>query len=428
MTKGLDRHKAPKINAIESVDITMPVRYELSNGTEVFVFNNDNQNLLKIEFVFDGAGTSYSPKPLVASSANAMITESTTNYSSADLADKIDYFGASFETKISRDTASVSLYTLNKYLKDTLPLLQDVIMNADYRREELEVYLSRKRQEFMVNSQKVDFIARQNFTKILFGENHPYGVFSVLEDYDNINSEDLLNYHKRTYEDGKHKIFIAGKFGKEELELLESLFARMRVVENQKLELDWEIKPSLDKYTFIAKEGSVQNAIRMGFVGVRRNHEDYNGLRILTTFLGGYFGSRLMSNIREDKGYTYGIGAAHSSFRKEAVFFISTEVKTEVVEDTISEIRKEIERLKNEQISKEELYTVANYLQGSFQRQFDGSFALMAKFVNVNMNSIDYSYYYNYIEEVKNIDAIKLQALAQKYFDKDNFYILNVGN
>ncbi|MCK5846553.1 MAG: insulinase family protein [Bacteroidales bacterium] len=428
MTIELDRHIAPKTNSIKSVEIPMPKRYELSNGTEVFVFNNENQNIVKVEVVFDKGGTVYSPKPLVASITNAMITESTSNFTSAELAGKIDYYGASFETKATRDYSSVSLYSLNKHLSKTLPLLQEVIKFADYKKEELDVHISRKKQEFMVNSQKVDFVARQHFTQLLFGENHPYGKFSVIEDFDLVSSEDLIAFHKQVYAQGKHKIYIAGNFGDAEFILLDDLFSSMKNMDSQFKAIDWSINQKEEKYTFIAKEGAVQNAIRMGFVGLKRDHEDYNGLRILTIFLGGYFGSRLMSNIREDKGYTYGIGAAHSPFKEESVFFIATEVKSEVAQDTIFEINKEIERLKDEQISTEELITVVNYLQGSFQRQFDGSFALLEKFKNIEINNIDYNYYYDYINAVKTIDVAELQKLARKYFEKDKFYILNVGN
>ena len=428
MTIEINRNKAPEVKSIQSVDIALPKAYKLSNGTEVFVFDNPNQELLKIEFVFENGGTAYSPKPMVASITNAMLSESTTNYSSAELADKVDYFGASFETNVTRDSASVSLYSLNKFLDKTLPLLKDVISNANYEQNEIDIHISRRKQEFMVNSEKVDFIARQNFTQLLFGKNHPYGKYSTIEDFDNVDRDDLLSYHSSVYKHGKHKVFIAGKFSSSDFELLDSLFGKMEFAKEKSLELNWEKHPAEDKYTFMPKEGAVQNAIRMGFVGLNNDAEDYNGLRILTTFLGGYFGSRLMSNIREDKGYTYGIGAAHSSFKSESVFFIATEVKSEVADDTVSEIKKELLRLQKELISEEELITVKNYLQGSFQRQFDGSFAMMGRFIYINMNNLDYSFYYNYIEEVKSIDANKLQKLALKYFNEEDFYILNVGN
>ncbi len=428
MTEELKRDIAPEINSIESVNIPSPKTYVLSNGTEVFVFEDEEQELLKIDFVFEDAGTAYSPKPLVAGIANAMITESTTNFTSAELADKIDYYGASFEAKSMRDYSSVSLYTLHKFLGNTLPLLQDVILNANYNQSDLDIHIARRKQDFLVNISKVDFIARQNFTKLLFGKNHPYGKSSVVEDFDAIKQEELLHFHNERYKNAKHKIFIAGRFGENEITILESLFGGMEAKPPLTQEINWEINTASEKYNFIEKEGAVQNAIRLGFVGLQRDHEVYNGLRILTTFLGGYFGSRLMNNIREDKGYTYGIGAAHSSFANESVFFITTEVKSEVTEDTIKEIKKELQLLQSELISDDELTTVTNYLQGSFQRQFDGSFALLERFIGINMNDLDYSHYYNYIEEVKNIDAKRLQDLAKKYFNIEDFYLLNVGN
>ena len=428
MTKELNRNIAPKINSIESVNIPSPKKYVLSNGTEVFVFNDDNQKLLKIEFVFENGGSAFTKKPLLAGIVNSLITESTKNFSSSELAEKIDYYGATFETKVNPDYSSVSLYSLSGFLGETLPLLQDVLLNANYNQKDLDIHLARRKQEFMVNSSKVDFIARQNFTKLLFGENHPYGKSSVVEDYDKIERDELLAFYNDVYKNGKHKIFIAGKFGDTEFELLNSLFGTMTNCDYDENNINWEVNSNKEKYTFIKKEGAVQNAIRMGFIGLERTHEDYNGLRILTTFLGGYFGSRLMNNIREDKGYTYGIGAAHSPFAKKSVFFIATEVKTEVVDDTLKEIKLELNRFKEELITEEELQTVVNYLQGSFQRQFDGSLALLNRYITLSMNNLDYSYYYQYIDKVKNITVEELKQLANKYFSIENFFILNVGN
>jgi predicted Zn-dependent peptidase len=420
------RNIAPDIQDIKSVEIIKPQQFILDNGVQVYVFNNPQQDLVKINLVFD-AGTVKSSKPWVANTVNSMLTEVTKNYSASELAEKIDFYGSYFETNTSRDHASVALYSLNKFLENTIPLLSEIITNASFAKNEFDSYIARKKQELEVNLEKVNYIARQRFTSLLFGKNHPYGRYSELADLLSLQRDDLIDFHKKHYAEGEFKIFIAGNFGDAELELLNNYLGNLP---NRKMEsgiIDWSKTPSKEKEVLISKDGAVQNALRIGFNAPHRDHEDYFGLKILTTIFGGYFGSRLMNNIREDKGYTYGIGAGISSFKKESVFFISTEVKSDVCDDAINEIFKEMDILNKELVSESELFTVKNYLQGTFQRSFDGSFNLLDRYMEFNLNGLDDNYYNNYIEKIKSIDSQELLLLAQKYYKRDSFYLLNVG-
>ncbi len=421
------RNIAPKINDIRSVEIIEPQVYHLDNGVPVYVFYKSDQELVKVNVVFD-AGIVQSNKPWLANSVSKMLTEVTKNYSASELAEKIDFYGASVETSVSRDNAFVALFSLNRFLEDTIPLLADIINNASFNDAEFDSYILRKKQEIEVNLEKVDFIARQRFTSLLFGKQHPYGRFSNLDDLLKLKREDLVDFHRKYYSQGEFKIYVAGNFGNKELSLLNSYLGKMPNKKSENINVDWSLKPSSEKEVHIQKDGAVQNALRIGFIAPHRFHKDYFGLKILTTIFGGYFGSRLMTNIREDKAYTYGIGAGVSSFRKETVFFISTEVKSTVYKETIDEIFKEMKILNNELVSDSELFTVKNYLQGTFQRGFDGTFNLVDRFMEINLENLDVSFYQDYFKKVKSISAEELQRLAKKYYQKDNLYILSVGN
>lgn len=421
------RNIAPQIRDISSVEIIEPKVFKLDNGVPVCVFNNPNQELVKISLVFDG-GLIRSTKPWVANTVNSMLTEVTKNYSASELAEKIDFFGSYFETNTSRDNSSVSLYSLNRFLGNTIPLLAEIIKNASFNKYEFDSYILRKKQELEVKLEKVNYIARQKFTSLLFGENHPYGKNSELKDLMLLRREDLLDFHQKYYANGEFKIYVAGNFGDKEFDLLNIHLGSMPNSENNNVALDWTINPSESKEVYIHKEGAVQNALRIGFASPHRSHEDYFGLNILSTIFGGYFGSRLMNNIREDKGYTYGIGAGISSFKNASVFFISTEVKSDVCKDAVDEIFKEMEILNNEMVSDAELFTVKNYLQGTFQRSFDGTFNLLDRFMEIDLNNLDKEFYTNFIRKVKSISAEELQILARKYYQKDNIHLLSVGN
>jgi zinc protease len=182
------------------------------------------------------------------------------------------------------------------------------------------------------------------------------------------------------------------------------------------------------KKNFIKKEGALQSAVRIGKKLFTREHKDYHGMLVLNTVLGGYFGSRLMANIREDKGYTYGIGSAAASMAKEGYFVIATEVGVNVCNDAIKEIYFEIDRLRNELIPESELETVRNYMLGSFLRSIDGPFELADKFKNIMFHNLGYDYYQNFLKTVRTITPTELQNLAQKYLLEDSLYELVVGN
>ncbi|HRH66403.1 MAG TPA: insulinase family protein, partial [Bacteroidia bacterium] len=178
---------------------------------------------------------------------------------------------------------------------------------------------------------------------------------------------------------------------------------------------------------FIEKEGAVQSAIRIGRRLFNRNHPDYPGMAVLNTVLGGYFGSRLMSNIREDKGYTYGIGSALVSMKQEGYFFISTEVGADVTVPALTEIYKEIDLLKTELVEEEELAMVRNYMRGTFLKGIENAFHLADRFRSLHLHGLGYDYYQKYLEKVRTIQPDEIKALANKYLDSGAFYELVVG-
>jgi predicted Zn-dependent peptidase len=182
-----------------------------------------------------------------------------------------------------------------------------------------------------------------------------------------------------------------------------------------------------EKSVFLHKEGALQSAIRIGRRIITRSHPDYPGLSVLNTLLGGYFGSRLMSNIREDKGYTYGIGSAVVSLSAAGYFFISTEVGADVTSAALDEIYKEVELLRREAVDQEELAMVRNYMMGSFLKGIDGPFALIDRFKTIHLSGLDYDYFDRYLRTLESIGPEELKDLAVRYFDRNDLCELVVG-
>ncbi len=419
----LGRTKQPDIKIISKIKLTNPESITLDNGVPLYSFNAGTQEVIKIECVFD-AGTWYQDKKLVAFSTLKMLTEGTKKYSASVLAELFDSYGAFIETEVDKDCTSISLYSLNKNLENLLPVFAEMIRESIFPQHELSVLLSNTKQDQLVLMQRVNYLAHVKFAEQLFGKDHPYGQKASIEDYDKVVPADLINFHKNYYHPSNLRIIISGKVEDKVVALINKHLGNKGWTAGNKTETKtYKILPCSEKSIFIPKENALQSGIRVGKLLFTKKHPDYIGLSVLNTILGGYFGSRLMKNIREEKGYTYGIGSGMLSLKNGGYMYIASEVGADVREKAIKEIYKEITRLVKEPISEKELNLVRSYMIGSFMRSIDGPFALAEQFLNILDYKFDFVDYYNkYIKIIKEITPLQLTALAEKYFNADTFY------
>jgi zinc protease len=423
----MDRAMQPGIKEIGTIDIRQAKKYDLDNGIPVYLINAGFQELVKVEFIFHNKGFDVS-KPLLNSATNRMLAEGTSKHSAQELADLIDYYGSFYETDENYDYTSVVLFSLNKYLELTLPYVAEIIFDPVFPSKELDIYKRNNKQRLIVENEKVSSLSRRKFNEVIFGNSHPYGYFTKPDDYDNLQEEQLRTHYRMKYFPGNCTIIVSGLIKENLPGILNNLFGKkFSEEENKKNNSYQDFNSAENKKHFFEKEGAVQSAIRIGKPFFNRTHPDYPGMAVLNTILGGYFGSRLMSNIREDKGYTYGIGSAIVSMKQEGYFFISTEVGADVTQAAINEIYKEIEFLKDELVEKDELEMARNYMLGTFLKGMDGAFHLAERFKSVYLNGLDYSYYDRYLQKLRTIQADELKELARKYFDINSFFEVVVG-
>ncbi|MDO9185082.1 MAG: pitrilysin family protein [Bacteroidia bacterium] len=423
----IDRKRSPAFNTVEKIEIIKASEQRLRNKIPVYSINAGTQELIKIEFLFS-AGMYQQEIPLQAATVNTMLEEGTSQLNAAQIADRVDYYGAFLETGVSQDSASVVLYTLNKHLRSTLPVVEQIIKDSVFPQHELDTHIRNKKQTFLVNNQKVANVARKRFTELLFGEKHPYGINVKETDFDVINRSHLNDFYSRFYRSNNCKIIMAGKVDDDVLSLLDNHFGGNDW--NSISDLSTKSLPIIttaEREQLILKEDAMQSAIRIGKVMFNKTHPDFQSLQVLNTLFGGYFGSRLMSNIREDKGYTYGIGSGIASLQNSGYFFISTEVGVDVCKDAIKEIYFEMDRLREELVPEDELELVKNYLSGMFLRSVDGPFALAERFKGIMEYGLGYDYFDRYIATIKAISASQLRDLANTYFDKNSMIELVVG-
>lgn len=426
----LDRKISPAFGTVEKIEMIRATEQRLRNNIPVYSVNAGTQELIKIEFLFS-AGMFQQSIPLQAATVNTMLEEGTSKLTAAEIADKVDYYGAFLETGVSQDNASVVLYTLNKHLRSTLPVVEQVIKDSVFPQHELETYIRNRKQKFHVNNQKVATIARKHFSELIFGAKHPYGIIVKEADFDKIDRTHLKDFYSRYYRADNCKIILAGKVDDDVLGLLDDHFGGNDWLNESKNTIpekkDISIRSSSQHEHLIVKDDALQSAIRIGKVMFNKTHPDFQPLQVLNTIFGGYFGSRLMSNIREDKGYTYGIGSGLVSLQNSGYFFISTEVGVEVCASAIHEIYFEMNRLREDLVEENELQLVKNYLLGKFLRSVDGPFAMAERFKGLMEYDLGYDYFDKYIATIKGISASELRDLANNYFDKNSMIELVVG-
>src|ERR1700761_4338089 len=416
----MNRKISPDFQDIENINLIKPEKVELANSCNLFSFNSGDQELVRIEWIFNNVR--FNPeKPLLNMAVNTMLNDGTNSLTGSEIADKIDFYGGFLSVEYSFDQSSVTLFSLNKHLKHTLPVIKDILTDSIFPDKELDTFIRNQQQKLQVNLEKNDILARRTFNKALYG-NTIYGLTPEMDDYKAIKRDDLLTHFKEMYQPSNCTLIIAGKVGAETLDLLKDTFSDWKNQEKPADISQPEVDHAAEHFYYVEKPEALQSAIRMGLPFINRTHPDFPAVQVLNTVLGGYFGSRLMNNIREDKGYTYGIGSGIGSFKQAAAFFIATEVGADVCKDATIEIEKEIALLKTELIPEEELSLVRNYMLGSLLGSLENVFSHADKFKNLYFSGLGYEYYDRYTEIIKNITTPELLKLANQYFDLDKFY------
>ncbi len=423
---ALDRKKAPEFHQVNNINFLDVITTELDNGIEVNYISGGSQEILKIDFVFS-AGNFFQNRPLIASSVSQLIKEGTKKHTAFEISEGIDKYGAFFDVESSYDTATLTLYTLTKHLDSVLPYVKEVVLAPKFSNKEFDIYKNNAIERFKINLEKVSFVARKDFMSIIFGENHPYGTNVNLSDYENLSLDELVNFYNDYYNLGNCRILASGKVTPKVIDSLNTFFGAEQTSKNVLIEKQTIIDPNSAPSIYIAKENALQSAIRIGRIFPNKLHEDYLGLQVLNTVLGGYFGSRLMRNIREDKGYTYGIGSGIMSLKHGGYFFISTEVGSDVTQKALQEVYKEIALIRTQEIPNEELKLVKNYMLGQLLKSCDGPFNMASLFEGVHAYGLDYDFYNDFIKTIKEITPKTLLELGAKYFDKSDLKEIVVG-
>ena len=421
----LDRSKAPEFHIPENFDLPDPVIQYTSSGLKVFCVSTPAVQAVKVEVISKSARIQLPlEKTLVPSFTLQLLTEGTSSKSEEELSEFFDFHASEVHPFSGFSQEGISLLTTKKHLEEVLPVFISLFSKAVFPEEKLEKKKSQRKISLKLEKEKNASRASQLFRTSLFGKSHPYGIEIEESHIDAIFREDLVEYFQK-YLWNQAEVFISGDFSNEEFQLLlQSLDEIPFVLENIS-----GPKPSDQKETVFreAKEHSVQTSIRFGNWSIPKNHPDYIPLTVFNTILGGYFGSRLIKNIREDKGHTYGIHSSLGEIDHYNYWVISADVQKAFQENVLQEIQKEILLLATEKVDESEIELVRNYLIGQMVGKFSSAFDLVDRFKSVHFSGLDFDFYRKQLEFFRTFTAEDILKIGKTYYLNRPFKEILVG-
>jgi len=425
----LDRSKQPK--AADSFDLTLPEPSfkTLRNGIQLQTLEVGNQDIFRLDLIFQ-AGRIWQTELLQALFTCAMLKEGTSSYTSLEISEILDNHGAIMDVTSAIEYSYVTLYALNKHAKMLLPLIYSIVTEPIFPTHELELLVGNNKQYLQVQLEKVSYLASRQMSKAIFGKNHPYSAQAQLCDFDKINREMLNDFFRSRYSNQTCMISLAGQLSDEFIALIEEQFGN-HPFGNQEAKLTpvkiKEAKREVQREFFIPVEESQQCAVLMGAPCVNIFDEDFFGMKFLMVLLGGYFGSRLMANIREKQGLTYGIYSDIIPMPQAGVYQIMAQSDVKYVPQLKASVMRELKILQQELVPKEEFERVRQYMLGEMCRSNEGIFALTESWIYLYTHHLPKNHYIQMIEKINNITAEELRTLANKYLHVDDLTVVVAG-
>ena len=415
--------RQPRITPSQ-VDVATAERLPLKNGIDLYMLPSDDFEVLRISFVFR-AGSAAQQVPFSASAAANLLAEGSRGMTGAEIAEQLDYYGSWYDVNLDRDYAYINFATLSKFFDRTLAVAEQILLDPTFPEEELRSYCAKRRQRLAIERTKVDVQAREAFAKALFGARHPYGISSDEAEYDRLTRDAVVAFHTAHYTAENCVVVCSGRIGAHERQAIASLAEHIP----QRAAAAPAVfpEPQTTHAVFVEHPGAVQSSLRIGRLLFPRQHPDFVGMQVVATTLGGYFGSRLMQNLREEHGYTYGAVAAMVNFERAGYFAVATQVGTDVTREALREIFHEIERLGEEPMSEEELCLVRNMMIGEMMRVLDGPFSIADDTIENILCGTDNTTIGENIRRIRRITPEEVRQLARRYLCREELVTVVAG-
>ncbi len=413
-----DRTLKPKDQSFEKIIFNKPIEYRLTNGISVFTISQNNTPLISLSIDIK-AGEYFQPQPFVAFATHNLLPKGTLKYSAKIIAEKIASKGADISVSCGTDYTSVNITCMKDKFASLMQYLDDIIKHPVFNEQELQLLKEKEIQHLHLKEQKVDYLSSRQFFKQAFGPQHPMGKLLEEKHIREITSTTLRQHHNNFYTSNRTVIFCAGAIDDNIIQLLEKTFGSNFNGPSTQNNLNptFKLSPSSEKFLLIDKPDAIQSSLKIGFATAKPNQKEYIHLKILNTIYGGHYSSRLMQNIRQEKGYTYGIYSSVSIYNDSLVFLIHTDTGAEYTQKVIDEIFSEMNRLHTKLIHKDELIATQNWILGAMMRMFDGAFSQMNVYRQLYASGLNQDFYSDYQEEIMQITPKRIKELASQYLN-----------
>jgi len=385
---------------------------------------------MMISWIFD-AGNSFETKKGVAAAVNSLLKNGTSKRSAFEINEHFEYYGAWLNRHSNHESADLTLHCLNKHVGELLPVVAELITDSIFPHEELDIYKKNAQQRLQVSLKKSDFVAGRLIDAYLYGPAHPYGVYMEQEDYQQLQRDDLVDFYKQQYLGGACRILIAGKLPADIIDRLEASFGRLAIHAPEKsvaLPAPAIIPAAQKKYNIVNDPNGVQGSIRIARNFPNRHHPDFQKVQVLNNVFGGFFGSRLMANIREDKGYTYSPFSDVDFTPEQALWTFQADVTTEHTGDSLKEVFKEIRRMQTEAVPADEAKGIRTYMAGLFAIQNSTSPSLVNTLATRDTLGLPGDWTDRYVPAVLAVDPAAMMASAKAGYPLDKLVLVAVGD
>jgi predicted Zn-dependent peptidase len=417
-----NRSIAPALGELQEIKLLQPEITRTTSGLPIHILRNVPNDIFHVQIEF-GAGKMQQTKPLESAFTSSLLFSGTNKYTQLQIQELFDLNGAFVNAESSLNKTVVHVYGINERFEAIFDVIGEVLQNANYPESQFVLHCKSALQSHRINLEKNAYLARKNFIEGLY-PNHVIGRTAEVSDFEQISRQDCQQFFENHLQSNIEQINVVGNLAQSHLGQLSTLFDKQHKSASNFVDLEFLMNPI---NSYIEKPKAMQSAIRIGKVLFTPRHEDYFAFDILETIFGGYFGSRLMQNLREDKGYTYGIGSGVTIHEQTGYFFISTEVGKQHKDAAMDAIAFEMNRLHAELIGTDELELVRAYIQGQLLKSSDGAFAQMNQFLFAKRFGLTGNYVNDYLQLVNTITPEKLRTLAQKYLNWDEMTKVVVG-
>ena len=424
---NLDRTQAPEIKEFISYRLEAPLRIRSSSSIPLTCFINRQLGLIHITLRIK-AGSFYEQKKSTSVFAALLLKESSKTHSSSEVDEFLDFYGASYSASVLAEYIVISLIVPKKNCVTVLPMVFDFLANPVYNDRQVDILCQRQLKNLAYKRQQVGYCASQAMLHYMFGDTGMMGHQLAEEDLRAISVEDLQAYHKQFFCAENIRAFAAGDIDRPIQQFLMDLLSAFPHGEHTVREHTFPQPLPYQRTVLDRHADSLQSSLLICRRSIPYTDTQRHDFKILSTILGGYFGSRLMTNLRETNGYTYGVSCSNFFIHDSSIFYIESEVNVEYTQKAIDECHHELERICSQKVEEKELNQVKSYLQGRHLAKVDNTVSYMTQYMQWDDFGLNQQEWYDFSSAIDNFNADKALLLARQYLKKDGFTSVISGN